>query len=69
MRADLDVYGVFVPSLLLGIVTAYVLASVVSRLFQRAGLYRFVWHRALFDFAVFISLLGVIVYLSSEFLS
>jgi hypothetical protein len=28
-----------------------------------------VWHRALFDFAVFVCLLGGLVYLSSEFLS
>jgi hypothetical protein len=35
---------------------------------QRTGLYRFIWHRALFDLAVFVCLLGGVVYLSSEFL-
>lgn len=69
MRYDLDIYGVFVPSLLLGIVITYALSSLLSRLFRRTGLYRFVWHRALFDFAVFVCLLGGIVYLFSEFLS
>ncbi len=68
MRYDLDIYGVFVPSLLLGLVITYALSAMLSRLLRRAGFYRFVWHRALFDFAVFICLLGGIVYLSSEFL-
>ncbi|HEY0235373.1 MAG TPA: DUF1656 domain-containing protein [Afipia sp.] len=69
MRYDLDIYGVFVPSLLVGVIVTYVLSSLLSRLFRHIGLYRFVWHRALFDFAVFVCLLGGIVYLSSEFLS
>lgn len=69
MRYDLDVYGVFVPSLLLAFVVTYVLSSLLSRLFRRIGLYRFVWHRALFDIAIFVCLLGGVVYLSSGFLS
>jgi hypothetical protein len=36
--------------------------------FQRTGLYHLVWHRALFDLALFVCLLGGAVYLSSEFL-
>ncbi|HEY0218633.1 MAG TPA: DUF1656 domain-containing protein [Afipia sp.] len=69
MRYDLDIYGVFVPSLLLAFVVTYLLSSLLSRLFRRIGLYRFVWHRALFDLAVFVCLLGCVVYLSSGFLS
>jgi hypothetical protein len=69
MRYDIDVYGVFVPSLLLSLVISYALCAALCRLFRRSGLYRIVWHRAMFDFAVFICLLGVVVYLSSEFLS
>jgi Protein of unknown function (DUF1656) len=36
---------------------------------DRTGLYRAVWHRALFDLAMFVCLLGVVVYLSVEYLS
>jgi hypothetical protein len=68
MRYQIDIYGVLVPALLLWIIVAYVLSAVIRRLMQRFDLYRWVWHRALFDFALYICLLGGVVYLS-EFLS
>jgi hypothetical protein len=67
MRYEIDIYGVLVPALLLWLIVAYVLSALVRRLMQRFDLYRLVWHRALFNFAVFVCLLGVVVYLS-EFL-
>jgi Protein of unknown function (DUF1656) len=67
MRYEIDIYGVLVPALLLWLVVAYALSAVLRRLMQRFGLYRLVWHRALFDFALFVCLLGGVVYLS-EFL-
>jgi hypothetical protein len=67
MRSDLDIFGVYIPGLLLGVIATYVLSALLTRLFRRVGLYRHVWHRALFDLAVFICLLGVVVYFSSEF--
>ena len=68
MRYVIDIYGVLVPALLLWIIVAYVLSALLRRIMQRFDLYRLVWHRALFDFAIFVCLLGVVVYLS-EFLS
>ena len=68
MRYVIDIYGVLVPALLLWIIIAYVLSALLRRLMQRFDLYRMVWHRALFDFAIFVCLLGVVVYLS-EYLS
>ncbi|SEM67068.1 DUF1656 domain-containing protein [Bradyrhizobium sp. OK095] len=68
MRYVIDIYGVLVPALLLWIIVAYVLSALVRRLMQRFDLYRLVWHRALFDFSMFVCLLGGVVYLS-EFLS
>ena len=68
MRYVIDIYGVLVPALLLWIIIAYVLSALLRRLMQRFDLYRLVWHRALFDFAIFVCLLGVVVYLS-EYLS
>jgi len=67
MRYEIDIYGVLVPALLLWLIVAYALSVVLRRLMQRFNLYRLVWHRALFDFALFVCLLGGVVYLS-EFL-
>ena len=67
MRYEIDIYGVLIPALLLWLVVAYALSAVLRRLMRRFGLYRLVWHRALFDFALFVCLLGGVVYLS-EFL-
>jgi len=68
MRYVIDIYGVLVPALLLWIIVAYVLSAILRRLMQRFDLYRLVWHRALFDFSIFVCLLGGVVYLS-EYLS
>jgi len=67
MRYQIDIYGVLVPALLLWLIIAFLLSAALRRLLQRFDLYRLVWHRALFDFALFVCLLGVVVYLS-EFL-
>jgi hypothetical protein len=67
MRYEIDIYGVLVPALLLWLIVAYALSAVLRRLLQRFGFYRLIWHRALFDFALFVCFLGGVVYLS-EFL-
>jgi len=64
MRYVIDIYGVLVPALLLWIIIAYFLSAILRRLMQRFDLYRLVWHRALFDFAIFVCLLGGRGYLS-----
>ena len=69
MKYQLDLFGVIVPSLLLWSVVAYVLARIVSRLIARAGLYRHVWHGALFDFALYVCLVASLVFASKEFFS
>ncbi|BAM89005.1 conserved hypothetical protein [Bradyrhizobium oligotrophicum S58] len=69
MRYEIDLAGVLVPSLLLWLVLAYGASRLLGAGLQRTGFYRLVWHRALFDFALFICLLGGVVYLSAELLS
>jgi hypothetical protein len=69
MRYEVDIFGVLVPSLLLWIVVTYGLCALLRAFLQRAGVYRMVWHRALFDLALFVCLLGGVIYLSSEYLS
>ncbi|MEA2881111.1 MAG: hypothetical protein QOH32_330 [Bradyrhizobium sp.] len=69
MKYQLDLFGVIVPSLLLWCVVAYVLVRVVSWLIARAGLYRYVWHAALFDFALYVCLFAGLVFASKEYFS
>jgi len=66
MIGEVSLYGIYVPPLLL----LALLALVVSRLFNwvlaRTGFYRHVWHPALFDFSLFVIVLGVLVLLASN---
>ena len=64
--AELSIGGVMFPALLLWAVIAYVLSAVLRRLFGAIGVYRFVWHRALFDLAVTVILLGGTVGLATH---
>ena len=69
MRYEIDIAGVFLPSLLLWLVIAYALSALLRAQLRRFGFYRLVWHRALFDFAVCVCLRGGIVYLSLSILT
>jgi len=69
MRYELDLFGVLVPSLLLWSVIAFMLARIIGKLIARAGMYRSIWHPALFDFALYICLVASLVFVSKEFLS
>jgi hypothetical protein len=69
MKYQLDLFGVIVPSFLLWAVVAYALARVASKLFARTGLYRHVWHPALFDFALYVCLVASLVFTSKEIFS
>ncbi|WP_018259513.1 DUF1656 domain-containing protein [Methylobacterium sp. WSM2598] len=64
---DLDLYGVFLPALLVQAVIAFALSLVLRRLIARAGLYRLVWHRPLFDAALTVTCLGAVVALAPRF--
>jgi hypothetical protein len=61
MIGEIDVYGVFVPPLLVWTGLALPLTAVLRRLLRRIGFYRLVWHRPLFDFALLIIVLGAVV--------
>jgi uncharacterized protein DUF1656 len=68
MRYELDLFGVLVPSLVLWSVLAFVLARIISKLIAATGLYRQIWHPALFDFALYVCLITGLVLASKEFL-
>lgn len=67
MTHEIDLYGVFLPDLLVWSLVAYALAVPVRRILGRLGFYRLVWHRALFDAAVYVLLLGGTAALSRGF--
>ncbi len=69
MKYELDLFGVIVPSLVLWSVLAYFLARLASKVMGRIGLYRHVWHPALFDFAIYVSIVASLVFASKEFVS
>ncbi len=61
MIGEINLYGVFIPPLLLWVVVAFPVTAVLKRLLRWAGFYRFVWHRPLFDFALLVIVLGIVV--------
>ena len=67
MNHEIDIYGVFVPDLLVWLAVAFLISVPVRRLLGAAGLYRLVWHRALFDAALFVIVLGGVVAASQRF--
>lgn len=63
MTHQLDIYGVFVPTFAVVALASFGLSRIASRLLARAGLYRFVWHRPLFDLALYVTVLGATYFL------
>jgi len=63
---ELDIYGVFVPPLLLMVIASMPLAAFVRLVLARLGAYRLVWHRPLFDLSVFVIILGGACFLSEH---
>ncbi len=60
MIGEIDIYGVLFPPLLVWLALALVLSALLRRLLAGAGLYRFVWHRPLFDLSLLVILTGLI---------
>ena len=58
MTAELSLYGLYVPTLLLLAILALIFTRVLGKLLMRVGFYRLVWHPALFEFALFFIFLG-----------
>ena len=63
MIGEFSLYGLYVPWILVLCLVSLACSRVFSRLMARLGLYRFVWHPALFDAALFIILLGGFTFL------
>ena len=60
MIGEFDIYGVYFPAFAALAAIAFALHLSIKRLMDAYRVYRFVWHRALFDLAVYVILLGVV---------
>ena len=69
MTHEIDIYGVFLPDLLVWFVVAFLISVPARRVLGAVGFYRLVWHRALFDVALFVILLGGVIAASHRVLS
>jgi hypothetical protein len=67
MIGELNIYGVFVPALFLWMLVALAIVMVLRRAIAHGGAYALIWHRPLFDLALYVIILGVVVYLSDWF--
>jgi Protein of unknown function (DUF1656) len=54
--------GFYLPPLMLWAAGAIIPFVIVRWLLERFGLYRFVWHRPLFNLAVYVLLMGGLVF-------
>lgn len=59
MQPELEIYGIYIPTLGVLALGAYFANTFMQRLLARVGFYRFVWHRPLFDAAMYFCILGV----------
>ncbi len=58
MTGQFDLYGVFLPWFSALSLCAYGLLRMLTSLLSRLGLYQGVWHRSLFNLALYIIVLG-----------
>jgi protein AaeX len=66
MIGELNIDGVFVAPLAVWAVVALGVNLVLRQVLIRAGLYRMVWHPALFDTALFVILWALVAALSAH---
>jgi protein-S-isoprenylcysteine O-methyltransferase Ste14 len=62
MIGEVSIYGLYVPPLLLLTLAALVVSRLINRVLAKTGFYRIVWHPALFDFSLFVIVLGALAY-------
>ena len=60
MTGEFDIYGVYFPAFVVFAAIAFVIQLAIKRLLDACGVYRFVWHRALFDVGLYVIVLGVV---------
>lgn len=66
MIKEIDIGGVYITPFLAWAVLAVLTNTVLRRLLDRIGFYRLVWHRYLFDTAVFVLLFAGITFIMTQ---
>ena len=69
MIGEFDIYGVYFPAFVVFAAIAFVLQLGMKRLLASSGVYRFVWHPALFDVAIYVILLAVVTAVAATILA
>ena len=69
MIGEFDIYGVYFPTFAVFAAIAFLLQIVIKRPLDAIGFYRLIWHRALFDLAIYVILLGVVTVVGISVLS
>ena len=69
MIGEIDIFGVFVPAVLVLMFIAYLINLVIRKALARTGFYRFVWHRSIFDLGIYVLVLGLVVIVSHRFIT
>ncbi len=69
MIGEIPIGGVFVIRGLVSLVIAMAIVAVLRRALAWCGVYRFVWHRPLFDFALLILVFGGVVAATTPWLT
>ena len=64
--AEIDLFGVYVAPISLLLLTAWVVTTGLRRLAVRVRLLRWVWHPALFVFAVYVIVLSSLTFVASH---
>jgi hypothetical protein len=66
MIGEVSIHGIYVPWLLLLSLLSMAAARGLSRVLAWLGVYRLVWHPALFDFALFVIMLAALDFFFSK---
>ena len=66
MTKEIDIGGVFITPFLAWAILALLANTALSRLLERVGFYRLIWHRNLFDAATFVIFFAAITFLMSR---
>jgi hypothetical protein len=66
MLGEIDLYGVYLPSLLPMLAIAYLVCALLRRGLARLGVYRRMWHPFLFNLALYVIVLGCATLLVSD---
>ena len=63
---EISIFGVYVAPISIMMIVAFLILIILRRMANRFGLLQFIWHPALFGFAVYIITLSSIVLMAAR---